>query len=225
MNGKLQFQGEKTPSVPRKVAIIIWYLIAIGAAVWLWFLEGDYADHSGQIGRQLMLVACALIYVARAAYTLLFFVKRTVPWWEAAWGGGMIGFVLFMFVRHGLRAPQPLGYADGVALFIYLAGSYLGTASEHSRHIWKSLPENKGHLYTKGLFRYCRHINYLGDLLLFLGFAILTRQLWTGIVPLIMALNFVLILIPAHDAYLAMRYGAEFEEYARRSSKLVPFIY
>ena len=137
----------------------------------------------------------------------------------------MIGFVLFMFLRHGLRVPFPLEFVDGVAVLLYLAGSYLGTASEYSRHLWKARPGNQEHLYTDGLFKYCRHINYFGDLLLFLGFAILTQQLWTGVVPLIMGLNFVLLLIPAHDAYLATRYGAEFDDYARRSWKLVPLLY
>jgi protein-S-isoprenylcysteine O-methyltransferase Ste14 len=40
-----------------------------------------------------------------------------------------------------------------------------------------------------------------------------------------MALSFVLLLIPAHDAYLASRYGAEFDEYARRTKKLIPLVY
>jgi steroid 5-alpha reductase family enzyme len=112
-----------------------------------------------------------------------------------------------------------------LGVLLYVIGSYVGTASEYSRHLWKARPENQGHLYTEGLFRYCRHINYFGDLLLFAGLGILTRQLWTGMVPLAMGLNFVLVIIPAHDAYLAMRYGGEFEEYARRAKKLVPFLY
>ncbi|MGB6032940.1 MAG: DUF1295 domain-containing protein, partial [Bacteroidota bacterium] len=108
---------------------------------------------------------------------------------------------------------------------LYLTGSYLGTGSEYSRHLWKARPENRGHFYTEGLFQYSRHINYFGDLLLFGGFAVLTHHLWAGIVPLIMGLNFVLILIPAQDAYLASRYGTEFDNYARRTKKLIPLVY
>jgi steroid 5-alpha reductase family enzyme len=171
------------------------------------------------------LLACAVFYVARAATTLFVFMKRTIPWWEVAWGGGMIGLMLFLFLRDGLRAPQPLASVDVVGVFLYTLGSYIGTASEYSRHIWKAQPEHQGHLYTEGLFRYSRHINYFGDLLLFAGLAVLTTRLWTAIVPLMMALNFVLILIPSHDAYLAQRYGSEFEEYARRTKKLVPLVY
>jgi hypothetical protein len=35
-------------------------------------------------------------------------------------------------------------------------------------------------------------MDVFGDLLLFAGFGLLTRQLWTGIVPLAMGLNFAL---------------------------------
>ncbi len=137
----------------------------------------------------------------------------------------MIGLMLFLFVRDGLRTPQTLALVDLLGLAMYVVGSYFGTASEYSRHVWKARSGNQGHLYTEGLFRYSRHINYFGDLLLFSGCAILTRQLWTGIVPLVMALNFVFILIPAHDAYLARRYGSEFEHYERHTKKLIPFVY
>jgi protein-S-isoprenylcysteine O-methyltransferase Ste14 len=171
------------------------------------------------------LIACAVVYIVRAAHTLFVFVTRRIPWWEAAWGGSIIGCVLFFFLLGGLRVPQPLGPVDLAAVLLYAAGSVIGTASEHARHVWKARPENRGRLYTEGLFRCSRHINYFGDLLLFAGFGLLTRQLWTGMVPLAMGLNFALMIIPAHDAYLAARYGSEFDRYARETKRLVPFLY
>ncbi len=224
-NRNLQFQGEKSPSIAPKVAICSWYLLCVAGATWQTFSATNEDGPSGSTDRQVALLACVLIYIARAATTLFVFVRRKVPWWEAAWGGGMIGLMLFLFLRDGLRTPQPLTVVDVVALLLYVAGSYVGTASEYSRHLWKARSENQGHLYTEGLFTYCRHINYFGDLLLFTGCAILTRHLWTGIVPLVMTLNFVFILIPAHDAYLARRYGNEFDDYARHTKKLVPLLY
>ena len=225
MNRKLQFHGEKSPSIAPKTAITSWYLICVAVAALLTFSATNEGDRSGNLGRQVALLACVVIYVARAATTLFVFVKRKIPWWEALWGGSLIGVVLFLFLRVGLRTAQPLGFVDVVGVLLYLTGSYVGTASEYSRHLWKARPENQGHLYTEGLFKYCRHVNYFGDLLLFGGCAVLTRQLWTGIVPLAMGLNFALVIIPAHDAYLAMRYGGEFDDYVRRTRKLVPLLY
>ena len=221
----LQFQGDRSPSIGPKVAITLWYLVCIAAAAWMTFFAASQDDPSGNALRQVALLACVLIYVFRAATTLFVFVKRRIPWWEAAWGGSLIGIVLFFFLREGLRVPQTLGFLDLVGILLYATGSYVGTASEYTRHLWKAAPENQGHLYTGGLFRYSRHINYFGDLLIFLGCGILTGQLWTVVVPLAMGLNFALVIIPAHDAYLATRYGAEFHEYARRTKKLVPLLY
>lgn len=225
MNQTLQFRGERSPSAGPKAAIIAWYVLCAGTAAWLTLLAPVAMERPGSAGRQVALLACVAIYVARAAHTLLVFVKRKVPWWEAAWGGSIIGLVLFFFLWRGLRAPEPLGPLDLVGILVYVAGSYLGTASEYQRHLWKARPEHQGHLYTEGLFRRSRHINYFGDLLLFAGLAVLTRQPWTGIVPLAMGLNFVFVIIPAHDAYLAARYGAEFERYAGRTPRLVPLLY
>ena len=221
----LQFQGEKSPSIAPKIAITFWCSACIAAAAWLTFFCASQGNSSGNTLRQIVLLACVLIYVCRAATTLFVFVKRKIPWWEAAWGGSLIGIVLFFFLREGLQVPQSLGLVDVGGILLYVAGSYVGTASETTRHLWKANADNHGHLYTEGLFRYSRHINYFGDLLLFLGCGILTRQLWTVIVPLAMGLNFALVIIPAHDAYLARRYGAEFEEYSQRTKKLVPFLY
>jgi len=225
MPRQLQFQGKRSPSVVSKISITSWFALGVFAAAWFTFSAPEGGNPPGNLGRQVALLACAVTYILRVAATLFVFVKRKIPWWEAAFGGGLIGFVLFAFLSYGLRTLQPLGFADAVGALLYLTGSYLGTRSEYSRHVWKAHPENQGHLYTEGLFRYSRHINYLGDLLLFGGFAVLTRHVWTGIVPLIMGLNFVLILIPAQDAYLASRYGAEFGDYARRTKKLIPLIY
>ena len=225
MSKALQFQREKSPSIGPKAAITAWYIVCAASAAALTLGGSGVAGPPGDAGRQTALLLCAGIYIARAAHTLFAYVKRAIPWWEAAWGGGLIGCVLFAFLVTGLRHPQPLGWTDAGALVLYTAGSYLGTASERARDGWKARPGNAGHLYTGGLFRHSRHVNYFGDLLVFGGFGVLTRQPWTAAVPLAMAVNFALVIIPAHDAYLLERYGGEFEAYARRTRKLIPRVY
>jgi protein-S-isoprenylcysteine O-methyltransferase Ste14 len=225
MKQHMQFHADQSPSLGPKSAIIAWYVVCAAAAAWLGLVAPAQAAPAGHPARQAILLACAVLYVSRAAHTLFVFVRRSVPWWEAAWGGSIIGVVLFFFLREGLRAAQPLGVIDAVAVLLYLAGSYLGTASEHTRHAWKADPAHRGHIYTGGLFGWSRHINYFGDLLLFSGFGLLTTHLWTQFVPLGMACNFIFVIIPAHDAYLAARYGEEFARYAERSKRLIPMVY
>ena len=45
------------------------------------------------------------------------------------------------------------------------------------------------------------------------------------VIPLVMTLNFIVVIIPRLDRYLADSYGEEFEQYARRTKKLAPFLY
>ena len=79
--------------------------------------------------------------------------------------------------------------------------------------------------YAQGLFKYAMHINYLGDIILFTGFALLTHNLFMLIVPFLMAINFVFSYIPMMDKQLAGKYGNEFKIYAKTTKKLIPFIY
>jgi hypothetical protein len=71
MSQKLQFQGEKSPSRGPKVAIIAWYLLCVAGAVWLTFSPTMESGRPGTSARQVSLLACVVIYVARAAHTLI----------------------------------------------------------------------------------------------------------------------------------------------------------
>jgi steroid 5-alpha reductase family enzyme len=225
MQQHMQFHADQSPSVGPKSAIVGWYVACVAAACWWAFVSPGTAATTGVAPRQAVLVACAALYIGRAAHTLFVFVKRAVPWWEAVWGGSIIGVTLFLYLFEGFRAPSSLRAVDWAALLLYLAGSYLGTASEWMRHAWKADPAHRGHIYTGGLFAWSRHVNYFGDLLLFTGFALLSTAWWAPFVPLGMALNFVFVIIPAHDAYLIERYGEEYARYAAHTKRLIPLVY
>ena len=101
----------------------------------------------------------------------------------------------------------------------------MNTYAEFARYVWKRRPENQGKLYTEGLFGLSRHPNYLGDMISFSGICLITGRTWTAIIPVIMLCGFVFASIPMLDAHLRNRYGADFEKYASRTPKLIPFLY
>ena len=86
-------------------------------------------------------------------------------------------------------------------------------------------PENRCRLYTLGLFRYSRHPNYLGDLVSFSGLCLVAGSAITAVIPALMLAGFVFVNIPVLDAHLHTKYGTAFEEYARQTRKLIPFLY
>jgi len=52
-------------------------------------------------------------------------------------------------------------------------------------------------------------MHVFGDLLLFAGFGLLTRQMWTGMVPLAMGLNFALMSRKSPSAWSSRAAGVE----------------
>lgn len=92
-------------------------------------------------------------------------------------------------------------------------------------HVWKQRPENSGRLYTLGLFRYARHPNYLGDLILFTGLCLICDRWICAAIPVVMLAGFVFANIPMLDSHLRDHYGEAFDEYAARTARLIPFVY
>ena len=201
-------------------AVILALIHASALPAWL-------APHvqSGDLGRRILVSACAILYLLRVLLTLLVFVQRRFVWRESLLVTFLMSFALWAFVRAGSGNPDPLGAVEFVGLGLFLLGSWINSHAELARFAWKRDPENAGRLYRGGLFKYAMHVNYFGDAVLFTGFALSTGRAVLLVIPLVMTVNFVVHLIPTLDRHLARKYGEEFRQYAANTRKLVPFIY
>jgi protein-S-isoprenylcysteine O-methyltransferase Ste14 len=75
------------------------------------------------------------------------------------------------------------------------------------------------------LFRYARHINYFGDTLWVVGWAMVTYNPWSALVPAALATGFVFFFILALTAHLKQKYGDQYDEWTKTTKKFVPFLY
>jgi protein-S-isoprenylcysteine O-methyltransferase Ste14 len=53
----------------------------------------------------------------------------------------------------------------------------------------------------------------------------MTRDTWALCIPAVAAAAFIFMFIPQLSAYLSKRYGAQYESWAGRTKRLIPFIY
>ena len=223
----------ETSRLPRLTCTLL-HAAFVAVAVWLYFGGGAVALGSwfgwtdpvrGDTGRLLVLTGFAALTFVRILLTFFVLLERKFPW-EEFWGVTFallvyqVGFALF-----GMGAAAPLGVLDVVAVVGFLLGSYLNTGSELQRKRFKAEPRNRGKLYTGGLFRRVRHVNYLGDLLWVTAWAVVTRSAWALVIPLVLGLGFVYYFIPPLHRHLESKYGAEFEDWRARSKALIPFVY
>jgi protein-S-isoprenylcysteine O-methyltransferase Ste14 len=223
--------GQKSPSLPQKTFMVANHVVALILMAWLLFGGGielvgaRWGWSAGDQTRRVLLMACAVVYFVRLLGTLFVFIKRKVPWSEALTIVVWIYLVYAVFVATGGTNPRPVDGVTVLGLVLFLLGSAINSGSEYMRHVWKMRPENAGKLYTGGPFRYCRHPNYFGDIVLFTGFAVVAGRPLSFIIPALMVVFFAVFNVPALDKYLAQHYGQAFDEYARKTKRLIPFIY
>lgn len=179
----------------------------------------------GDFVRRIILMACLVIYYIRLLMTVFVSLKRRMVWTETIVISFLMSLALYSFAKVGGSNQQPIGVIELVGVFLYIVGSYLNTHSEYTRYAWKKNPDNKGRLYTEGLFKYSMHVNYFGDAVLFTGFALITHSIIMLIIPFLVTANFALFIIPSLDKYLGKKYGREFKEYAERTKKFIPMVY
>ncbi|MFX0116806.1 MAG: DUF1295 domain-containing protein, partial [Candidatus Hodarchaeota archaeon] len=157
----------------------------------LMFIDVETIHHSlepyqitGNFTRRVLLCSCLVIYFCRLAICLFVFFRRKFPWIEAVIVAIVMGSILFALTYVGGTSNEPINFFDIAGLVLFALGSYLNSHSEYLRYQWKVKPENQGHLYTGGFFRYSMHINYFGDTILFTGWALITQNLIMLLIPL-----------------------------------------
>lgn len=168
------------------------------------------------------------VYLAlHGTYGLLWLIKDYIypdKQWEQALSpaAGPIGFAMislywvapFLLISRGVVPPLPLVAA---AISLNVLGVFLHYASDAQKYF--TLKYQPG-LITEGLFARCRNTNYLGEILIYLSFALLAMH-WLpfAILALFGALLFGPNMIKK-DKSLS-RYP-EFEAYKARSGLIIP---
>ncbi len=226
------FKDRYDPSFWQKSVFTICVFAAVTISIVLMFIA-DLPDLiglkryqiSGDLLRRILVTFCLIVYFLRLQITVWVFQKRTWAWSETGIISILIPFALYYFAKIGGNNHLTVGGVEVIGMLLYIAGSCINTKAEYDRYVWKLRSENKGRLYTEGLFRLSMHINYFGDIVLFTGFAMIAHRLAVFIIPLVMTINFIFNIIPSLDRYLENKYGDEFRAYAVKTKKLIPKIY
>lgn len=127
------------------------------------------------------------------------------------------------------RAELGLWFWIGAA--VWLTGFVIEVVADRQKSAFKSDPDNEGDFIDTGLWSWSQHPNYFGEIVLWLGIAIIAVPLLSGTDWLVMLSPiFVFLLltglsgIPMLDAKAKERWGddPDYQEYRRKTSKLVP---
>ena len=176
--------------------------------------------------------ATSWIYLAlHGSYGIMWVLKSAIfpdKTWEVKcsiwyglyiWGGLTLYWIspLIVMLTPTYNSPMYLG----LMVAIFSMGVFFHYASDMQKHAHLKL--KPGELITDGLMSRCRNTNYFGELLIYLSFALLSRH-W---IPIMVLVSFMMIIwlpnIYRKDKSLS-RYP-DYEEYKKRSSLMIPFIW
>ncbi len=138
-----------------------------------------------------------------------------------------ISVLLFVGVFYALPGffaftnPEPLGYVSmAIALLLYIFGSLINTAADVQKMTAKSMGAK---LVNTEIWRSVRNVNYLGDLMRYSSFAVVSGVLWSGILPLTVFALYIQRILEKEKS-MGEKYD-NFQDYQSNSTRLVPWLW
>ncbi|NJK37455.1 MAG: DUF1295 domain-containing protein [Oscillatoriales cyanobacterium RM1_1_9] len=157
----------------------------------------------------------------------LFPKRRELLFKEPAGIGGLISIILIVGIFYGLPGylaflnPQPIALVTvAIALVFYIFGSLINASADVQKLTAKEFGAG---LVQDNIWRLSRNINYFGDLLRYLSFAIVAGSSWAYLVPGLVATLY-LQRMAQKDQGMEDKYS-EYAEYQKHTARLIPFIW
>ena len=141
----------------------------------------------------------------------------------------MVNICLFPLYYAISINDQPVGFIDWFFCIFTLLAVLLEHVSDEQMHSFRSNPKNRSLTMNKGLWKYSRHPNYLGEILFWFGlFGFSLSQslenFWLIVCPLSMLIMFIFASIPMMDNR-SLQSRPEYEEYMKKTPALIPFFF
>lgn len=129
------------------------------------------------------------------------------------------------------EAKSELGVFAVTGLLVWLLGFGIEVIADRQKSQFRAAPENAGKFITTGLWAWSRHPNYFGEIVLWIGVAIIALPVLRGwqwltlISPVFITILLTRISgIPLLEARADEKWGgqADYEDYKARTSVLIP---
>lgn len=118
-----------------------------------------------------------------------------------------------------------LNYLDYIAIAVWLIGYYFEAVSDYQLFMFTSNPANKGHVMRHGLWRYSRHPNYFGEIIIWWAIFLFALSVPYGFLSIISAMAVTITLVWVTGipwVEKAMANNPEYQEYKRKTNMLIP---
>jgi protein-S-isoprenylcysteine O-methyltransferase Ste14 len=235
-----QRSGKGNTVIATAVRSVLKFLIGAGLFVGLPIVGWGVLDTEGFFGHPVRVTYAVLVIILNAATVIAFpnmgreggEAKKRVE--RQKWAILMLQVLSLSIVlvgpfcdRRGIAVVGGCDIARYVGLGTYLVGftvmvwaeAYLG------RLFSLEVSIQHGHkLVTDGIYRYLRHPRYLGVTLFSVGLSLVFRS-WISLVLAVVTLAVLIWRMRDEETLMHQEFGADWEAYAKKTWRLIPFIY
>ena len=134
------------------------------------------------------------------------------------WASGWI--INSGYFNDGIPQEAPM-WIIGLSISMFGIGVFLHFSSDMYKHTM--LIQRSGKLIDSGIMSSCRNINYFGELIIYLSFAILSMH-WLPFIVLALMMGIVWVPNMIKKDRSLSRYP-DFDKYKKRSKLFIPYIY
>ena len=119
-----------------------------------------------------------------------------------------------------------LNLLDLLGVLAWLKGFFYESLGDYQLYKFKLDPSNKGKIITSGLWKYTRHPNYFGEVVIWWGIFLIALSAPYGLTAIVSPLLMTFLLLKVSGVpMLEKKYkdNPEFKEYARKTSSFIPW--
>jgi len=160
--------------------------------------------------------------------------------WRQAWGKNFIwrsflqvfllqGFILLIIISPIIyaSASKPVEWSvfTWIGLFCWLVGFYFQAIADHQLSVFIKQRKNTGEIMQTGLWKFSRHPNYFGEILMWWSIFVITLPLKNSLYFIISPVSITLLLVFVSGIPLLeekYKNNPAFEAYKKKTSKLIP---
>ena len=139
----------------------------------------------------------------------------------------MIAVMSYPIVLVNTSTVQGLGGLDYLGMIIWILGFCCESLSDYQLFIFRRNPANAGRVMRYGLWKYSRHPNYFGEVLMWWGIyciALCVPYGWTAIIAPVTITYLLVCVTGVPWIEKTFENNVEYQEYKRKTSMFVPWL-
>ena len=120
----------------------------------------------------------------------------------------------------------PFSWIHLLALLLWIAGFITEGIADLQLYLFLKKPESQGKIMTTGLWKYSRHPNYFGEIIMWWSLWIITLSTpygWTGIISPLTITSLLLFVSGIPMAEALFDKNEQYQNYKKRTSVLIPW--